>query len=159
MKHIKTYTKLFESSEDNQVKSYLKDIFIELEDTDIPVKIESTTGVLQSFLKYMKSPLLYTITIGTKSRRLSDVVKTFQLSDIYDSIQMAKSYMSEEGDVNKVFKGGYFLSDIKGGSPGKYGDVETYGLLYGFDLYQNGHVDKLFDKPLTYLELSFKRSN
>jgi hypothetical protein len=159
MKHIKTY-KVFESSENDEVKEYLKDIFLDIQDKDIPVKIESTTGILQSFLKYMKEPLLYKITIGTKNNRLFENTKTFKLEDVIDSIQMAESYMSEQGDINKVFPGnGYFISVIRGGLPkyelGKIGI--NYGLLYNYNLYKEGK-EELFDKQLTYLEIDFKRS-
>ncbi len=147
MKHIKTY-KLFESSSE-EVKNYIKDIFLDIQDEEIEFDIEGRWIRTRDFEELTG----YKVMIGDGSRRPGhhriNGVKTFKLKDVYDSIQMAKSYMSDEG---------FFLVELKGMSPDKYGDIETYGLLYGFDLYQNGHVDKLFDKPLVYLEIDFRKS-
>jgi len=149
MKHIKTY-KLFESSSE-EVKNYLKDIFLDVEDKEIEVDIDRRYIRTRDFEELTG----YKIIIGdADTRRVNGSIKIalgryFLLKDVYDSIQMAKSYMSDEG---------FFLGELRGGSINKYGEVETYGLLYGFDLYQNGHVDKLFDKPLVYLEIDFRKS-
>jgi hypothetical protein len=172
MKHIKTYGKftdvhyqLFESSkEDDEVKDYLKDIFLEAQDMGLPVKIESMTGLIQGIFKYMKEPLLYRITIGDKER--TPDAKPFYLKDVCESILMAKSYMSEEGEVNKVFKGkGYNLSKVKAKSASLLYVVLGSSQRYMFDgdnilnnilSYEKGEGE-LFDEPIVSLEIDFKR--
>jgi hypothetical protein len=155
MKHLKTYTlfervstKLFESSSE-EVKNYLKDIFLDVEDKGIEVDIRSNS----TFWKGRENLTGYRITIGDiNARRMNNSIKTFLLKDVYDNIQIAKSYMGDED---------FYLSEMRGGSPGEYNSpigssIDTYGLLYGFDLYEKGK-SKLFDKPLTYLEVNFER--
>jgi hypothetical protein len=170
MKHLKTYTlfervstKLFESSSE-EVKNYLKDIFLDVEDKGIEVDIRSNS----TFWKGRENLTGYRITIGDIfTRRMNNSIKTFLLKDVYNNIQIAKSYMGDED---------FYLSEMRGGSPhqtklvDEYGtsyrqhplgspigsSIETYGLLYGFDLYEKGK-SKLFDKPLTYLEINFER--
>ena len=151
MKYLKTY-KVFESSS-VKVKDYLGDIFLDIKDRGIEVDVD------RRYIRGSDYEELtgYKVIIGDKSiHRMNDSAKTFLMRDVYDSIQMAKSYIQGEG---------FFLSDIRGGSPDKYGGVENYGLLYGFNLYQNRHLDKsifkpkykLFDKPLVYLEIDFRK--
>ena len=157
MKHIKTY-KVFESSENDEVKIYLSDIFLDMQDAGIPVKIESTSGVIQSIFKYMKEPLLYKIMIGDKNR--TPDAKPFLLKDVCDSILMAKSYMSEEGDVNKVFKkNGYYLSKVKakGASLFYRSMYNDDNILNNILSYEKGESE-LFDEPLVYLEIDFKKA-
>lgn len=156
MKHLQSY-KVFESSENDEVENYLNDIFLDVQDINIPIKIETMTGFIQGIFKYMKEPLIYKITIGDKNR--TPDAKTFQLKDVCDSILMAKSYMSEEGEINKVFKGkGYYLSKVKA-----KGASVFYRPMYNDDnilnnilSYEKGEAE-LFDEPLVSLEIEFKR--
>ncbi len=143
MKYLSTY-KLFESSSE-ETKNYIKDIFLDAEDKEIEVYIEGRWIRTHDFEELTG----YKIIIGKKI--YSDYgrsAKTFLLKDIYDSIQMAKSYMSDEG---------FFLSELRCGSLNKWGEVETYGILYGFNLHEEGKCE-LFDKPIVYLEIDFRKS-
>jgi hypothetical protein len=143
MKHLKTY-KIFESSPEG-TKQYLKDIFLDIQDKGIEfVGISSSTS----------NGELHTCTVIIGDRKTSQFrarmepnTKTFLLADVYDSIQMAKSYMSDEG---------FFISEIRVQSPDKYGDFKVYSLLYSYNLYEEGK-GKLFEKPITYLELKFNK--
>ncbi len=157
MKHIKTY-QLFESSENDEIKNYLKDIFIEAQDMGLPVKIESMTGFIQGIFKYMKEPLLWRITIGDKER--SPDATPFKLADVYDSILMAKSYMSEEGEINKVFKTiGYHISKIKvkGASDLFHDKSNDDYILNNILSYEKGEGE-LYNKPIVSIQIDFKRN-
>lgn len=155
MKYLKTY-QLFESSENDEIKEYLKDIFLEAQDMGLPIKIESTTGILQSLLKYMKEPLLWRITIGDNDR--TPDATPFKLSDVYDSILMARSYMSEEGEINKVFKTtGYHISKIKvKGASDRFGEKDDY-ILNNILSYEKGEGE-LYNKPIVSIQIDFKRN-
>ena len=93
MKHLKTYTlfervsketKLFESSSE-EVKNYLKDIFLDVEDKGIEVDIRSNS----TFWKGRENLTGYRITIGDIfTRRMNNSIKTFLLKDVYDNIQI-----------------------------------------------------------------------
>jgi hypothetical protein len=151
MKHLKTYTlyervsketKLFESSSD-EVEEYLNNIFLDVEDKDIELEIEGryiSTLPVPGVLKTEKLDG-YKVMIGVKRND----AKRFQLADVYDNIQMAKSYMSDEG---------FFIRRIRGLSPDKYGELEVYELFVSCNLYDNGKGE-LFEKPLVYLEVLF----
>jgi len=143
MRYLKTY-KVFESSSD-EVKQYLTDIFLDIQDKGIEfVGISSTTT--------NEELDTCTVIIGDRKTarfraRMERNTKVFHLSDVYDSIQMAKSYMSDEG---------FSVNDVRIISPDKYGEFEVYDPLYSFSLYEKGKGE-LFKKPITYLELKFSK--
>jgi hypothetical protein len=71
---------------------------------------------------------------------------------------MAKSYMSEEGEVNKVFKGkGYHISKIKVKSASlRFSEKDDY-ILNNILSYEKGEGE-LYNKPIVSLEIDFKRN-
>lgn len=142
MKHIKTY-QLFESSSDD-IKQYLKDIFLDLQDKGIEFVVSYTT--------YWGELDIYKVIIGDRNTNRNLIysiepnTKLFYLSDIYDNIQMSKSYMTDEG---------FSLDDIRIQSPDEHGELEVYG-TYAFNLYEQGKGE-LCEQPITYLELKFNK--
>lgn len=155
MKHLKTY-KLFESSEKGEIESYLKDIFLEAQDMGLPIKIESMNGLIQGIFKYMKEPLLWRITIGDNDRKPD--ATPFKLADVYDSILMARSYMSEEGEINKVFKTtGYHISKIKVKGASLFSDLPDNYILNNILSYEKGEGE-LYNKPIVSIQIDFKRN-
>jgi len=140
---IQPDVKIFESEKSLNIKNCLNDIFLDVEDEGIEVNIED---------KYRRTPssdieelIGYKIIIGDV-RILGESHKTFLLKDVYDSIKMAKDYMSDEG---------FFISEMIGER--QQGHIETFNLLYNFNLYEQGR-SKLFDEPLTCLEIDFIKS-
>lgn len=155
MKHLKTY-KLFESSEKGEIESYLKDIFLEAQDMGLPIKIESMNGLIQGIFKYMKEALLWRITIGDNDRKPD--ATPFKLADVYDSILMARSYMSEEGEINKVFKTtGYHISKIKVKGASLFSDLPDNYILNNILSYEKGEGE-LYNKPIVSIQIDFKRN-
>ncbi len=149
MKYLIKY-KLFESSSE-EVKNYLYDIFLDIQDKEIEFDIDRRyirTTHHPTHPSSIEELTEYKIIIGKKIYSdLGRSAKTFLLKDVYDSIQMAKSYMSDEG---------FFLVELRCGSLNKWGEVENFGLLYSFNLYEEGKCE-LVDKPLTYLEIDFRK--
>lgn len=143
MRYLKTY-KIFESSSED-IKQYLKDIFLDLQDKGIEfVGVSSSTS--NGELDICK------VIIGDRKTskfraRMESNTKTFLLADVYDNIQMAKSYMSDEG---------FSLDNLRILSPDKYGEFEVYYPLYIFSLYEEGKGE-LLKAPITYLELDFSK--
>jgi hypothetical protein len=142
MKHIKTY-KVFESSSD-EVKQYLNDIFLDLQDKEIEFVVNYTT--------YWGELDIYKVIIGDKNTNRNLIysiepdTKLFYLSDIYDNIQMAKSYMTDEG---------FSLDNVRIQSPDEDGELRVYGLS-AFNEYGQGKGE-LGEQPITYLELKFSK--
>ena len=134
MKHIKTY-KIFESSENDEVKQYLEDIFLELEDEGFDVGI----------VRWER----FKVIISKFSTDGTSILERFKLKDVYDSIQMARSYMLDKG---------FFINELKGVLTNKYGQTEVVdSLLSSCNLYEEGKGE-LFDKPIHYLEFKFNKS-
>jgi len=139
MKHIKTY-KIFESSENDEVKQYLEDIFLELEDEGFDVDIEGRW--LRTFNTEQHTG--YEVKIEKS--------KTFLLEDVYEYILTCKSYLKEMGffitEINGVH---YYLSVTNDRQ-------ERYGLDYGIGLHESDPEKfKLFDKPLIKLEFKIRK--
>lgn len=98
MKHLKSY-KIFESSEiqSEEIKSYLSQIFLELEDDGYEIDIEcqhfrSTAIGTVYYRTYIENPNLnsFKIKIGGKSVK----------EDILPAIETSINYMSDEGFSN-----------------------------------------------------------
>jgi hypothetical protein len=142
MKHLKSY-KLFESSSED-IKQYLKDIFLELQDKGIEFVVSYTT--------YWGELDIYKVIIGDRNTNRNLIysiepdTKLFYLSDIYDNIQMSKSYMTDEG---------FSLDNVRIQSPDEDGELRVYGLS-AFNEYGQGK-GKLCEQPITYLELKFSK--
>jgi hypothetical protein len=148
MKHLKTYVKftdvhykLFENSVSEEIKDYLKEIFLELEDDGFDIDIEG---------RWMRTEEFEELTgFVVKIRKIGFPIKTFLLEDAYVYILTCKSYLEENG---------FFITDIRGAVLDKYNKPETYGLDYGIGLHEsNPEKYKLFNKSLTYLEFSIRK--
>ena len=104
MKHIKTY-KLFESSSED-IKQYLSDIFLELEDEGYDVSIKDSTSNFHSSAAMGRE---YRVIISSAysglpgNHPIPDNItyknsgKSFKLSDIFDLILTTDSYMNDNG--------------------------------------------------------------
>ncbi len=175
MKHLKAYRELrdlssgtssniFESNSINEseIIDYLNDIFIDLNDMNIDVKIKP---------KYTSHREIYTepgkvggtrevavlsgfdITISTVdlSFRYSNYrdKNTFNLIDVYDMLLMCESYLKSIG---------FYIYSKDGGSP-MFSKIDHYQLDYGMNLHKSD-PDKypLFDHDLVYLKIDVRKS-
>lgn len=142
MKYLRTYTNLFESGPfvkiDTEIKDYLHDIFLELEDEGFDVDIS----------RYLTFNIEEHPGFSIRMNRS----KTFLLEDVYEYILTCKSYLKEIG---------FFITEINGtvpanGSNGPW--QERYGLDYGSGLHESDPEKfKLFDKPLIRLEFKIRK--
>lgn len=139
MKHLKTY-KIFESGPfvkiDTEIKDYLKDIFLDLEDEGFDVDIEGR--YLRTYNTEEHTGYVVKIKRG----------KTFLLTDVYEYILTCKSYLKEMG---------FFITEVNGNIPPNYRQ-ERYGLDYSIGLYESDPQKfKLFDKPLIKLDFLIRK--
>jgi hypothetical protein len=142
MKHLKKY-KLFESNE-SEIRDYLNDIFLELEDAGFIVR----KGGLWIRTSNSEEHTGYEVEIEKIFTGFP--IKTFLLKDVYECILTCKSYLKENG---------FFITDIKVVALGKYNTPETYGLDYNISLHElNPEKYKLFDKSLTCLEFKIRKN-
>lgn len=89
MRYLKSY-KIFESSDESE--QWLKDIFLELEDEGYNINIKNSKGNFHSSAAMCST---YDVTISRE--------KSFKLSDIFEIILTAESYMKDDGwYVNRV---------------------------------------------------------
>jgi hypothetical protein len=144
MKYLKTY-QLFESSENDEVEQYLKDIFLELEDEGFDVDIEGRSDEPSDYERWLR-------TYDTEEHTGYEVKikrnKTFLLEDVYELILTCKSYLKETG---------FFITEIAGNIP-RNDRQERYGLDYGIGLHESDPEKfKLFDKPLIRLEFKIRK--
>lgn len=145
MKYIKKY-KLFEYKDiEIEIREYLNDIFLELEDDGFKVEVDSrwirTSDVEEHTGYEVKIEKIFT----------GFPIKTFLLKDIYEYyILVCKSYLKENG---------FFITDIKVSTLSEYNKPETYRLDYGISLHEsNPEKYKLFDKPLINLEFKIRKN-
>jgi len=93
MKHLKNY-KLFESSVE-EIKEYLFDIFLELEDKGYDVSIKETISSNPlSAPRFRPTPQIKTLQLHINS---VNARKTFKLVVIFDLILTSDSYMNDNG--------------------------------------------------------------
>jgi hypothetical protein len=143
MKYIKTY-KLFESNE-IEIREYLNDIFLELEDDGFKVEVDSRwirTSDVEEHTGYE---------VSIKKIFTEFPIKTFLLEDIYQYyILTCKSYLKENG---------FFITDVEVSALGKYNKPEKYVLDYSISLHEsNPEKYNLFDKPLINLEFKIRKN-
>lgn len=137
MKHIKAY-KLFESTEVDNLKEDIKDIFLELEDIGFTVNLSNR-------------PLLrgLDLEIMNKSGALR---KEFSLKEILDSIITLTSYLNDTD---------YYIQDVTAKGISDMGrELEKYigfilNLDPNIDVQENN--DKRFNTSLTYVELKIRK--
>lgn len=144
MKHLKLY-KIFESKDiEIEIREYLNDIFLELEDDGFEVEVDSRwirTSDIEEHTGYeVKIKKIFT----------GFPINTFLLKNIYEYILTCKSYLKENG---------FFITDIKVSALDKYNEPETYSLDYGIGLHEsNPEKYKLFNKPLINLEFKIRKN-
>ena len=149
MKHIKTYTlfervsketKIFESTEVDNLKEDIKDIFLELEDIGFTVNLSNSTTLF---------PFGLDLEIMNKSGALR---KEFSLKEILDSIITLTSYLNDTD---------YYIQDVTAKGISDMGrELEKY-IGFILDLDPNIDVqennDKRFNTSLTYVELKIRK--
>ena len=139
MKHIKTY-KIFESTEVDNLKEDIKDIFLELEDIGFTVNLSNSTT---------RFPFGLDLEIMNKSGALR---KEFSLKEILDSIITLTSYLNDTD---------YYIQDVTAKGISDMGrELEKY-IGFILDLDPNIDVqennDKRFNTSLTYVELKIRK--
>lgn len=149
MKHIKAYTlfervsketKIFESTEVDNLKEDIKDIFLELEDIGFTVNLSNSTT---------RFPFGLDLEIMNKSGALR---KEFSLKEILDSIITLTSYLNDTD---------YYIQDVTAKGISDMGrELEKY-IGFILDLDPNIDVqennDKRFNTSLTYVELKIRK--
>lgn len=140
MKHIKTY-KIFESTEVDNLKEDIKDIFLELEDIGFTVNLSNSTT---------RFPFGLDLEIMNKSGALR---KEFSLKEILDSIITLTSYLNDTDY--------YYIQDVTAKGISDMGrELEKY-IGFILDLDPNIDVqennDKRFNTSLTYVELKIRK--
>ena len=149
MKHIKAYTlfervsketKIFESTEVDNLKEDIKDIFLELEDIGFTVNLSNSTT---------RFPFGLDLEIMNKSGALR---KEFSLKEILDSIITLTSYLNDTD---------YYIQDVTAKGISDTGrELEKY-IGFILDLDPNIDVqennDKRFNTSLTYVELKIRK--
>lgn len=150
MKHIKAYTlfervsketKIFESTEVDNLKEDIKDIFLELEDIGFTVNLSNSTT---------RFPFGLDLEIMNKSGALR---KEFSLKEILDSIITLTSYLNDTDY--------YYIQDVTAKGISDTGrELEKY-IGFILDLDPNIDVqennDKRFNTSLTYVELKIRK--
>lgn len=150
MKHIKAYTlfervsketKIFESTEVDNLKEDIKDIFLELEDIGFTVNLSNSTT---------RFPFGLDLEIMNKSGALR---KEFSLKEILDSIITLTSYLNDTDY--------YYIQDVTAKGISDMGrELEKY-IGFILDLDPNIDVqennDKRFNTSLTYVELKIRK--
>jgi hypothetical protein len=137
MKYLNTY-KLFESYDESE--QWLKEIFLELEDEGYNISIKNSKANFHSSIAMCRT---YNVTIDvykSKSGR-----KSFKLSDIFEYILTAESYMEDDG---------WYVNELR---------FRSLRPIKWFSLNEND-VEKLKDVEnlkkevldITYLEIEFK---
>lgn len=139
MKHIKNY-KIFESTEVDNLKEDIKDIFLELEDIGFTVNLSNSTT---------RFPFGLDLEIMNKSGALR---KEFSLKEILDSIITLTSYLNDTD---------YYIQDVTAKGISDMGrELEKY-IGFILDLDPNIDVqennDKRFNTSLTYVELKIRK--
>ena len=139
MRHIKTY-KIFESTEVDNLKEDIKDIFLELEDIGFTVNLSNSTT---------RFPFGLDLEIMNKSGALR---KEFSLKEILDSIITLTSYLNDTD---------YYIQDVTAKGISDMGrELEKY-IGFILDLDPNIDVqennDKRFNTSLTYVELKIRK--
>ncbi len=160
MKHLK----LFENFSDiNNIKSYLKDIFLELEDDGFTVEIEiisqATSGavILTPPGHYFRIDIHktdYTVALSPKE---SDI---FILKDIWPTLQTVNTYMTEEGYKLNLLSGVVPNKSHRRGYPTHYSNFDFMDISID-------DIDKLpfliqskiafINDPLFSLRIEFKK--
>lgn len=139
MRHLKTY-KIFESTEVDNLKEDIKDIFLELEDIGFTVNLSNSTT---------RFPFGLDLEIMNKSGALR---KEFSLKEILDSIITLTSYLNDTD---------YYIQDVTAKGISDMGrELEKY-IGFILDLDPNIDVqennDKRFNTSLTYVELKIRK--
>ena len=158
MKHIKTYTKLFEStSEDTEIQEVIKELFFELQDDGFDVKVEpnyssASRDKVFSYNVMIKKQWADEENMLTQYE-LENYGPQFKLRDVLDSIVMCSGYLKEHG---------YQIWDVDGLALNKMGRYEVKDVAYISNLdprinFQERGPEPLFDIEMVRLRLIIRK--
>jgi len=152
MKHLK----LFENFSDiNNIKSYLKDIFLELEDDGFTVEIEIISQATSGAVILIPPGHYFRIDIHKTDYPVSWSPKEsdrFILKDIWPTLQTANTYMTEEGYKLILLSG--VVPDKRGGRSDHRGYPTHYMNVSPVDIKPD---NSFFDDELFSLRIEFKK--
>ncbi len=153
------YLKLFENFDDINIKSYLKDIFLELQDEGFVINI--SLNQISQTSHYFRIDIHKTDYPVSWSPKESDI---FTLKDIWSTLQTANTYMTEEGYKLNLLSG--VVPDKSGGRSDHRGYPTHYSNFDFMDI-SIGDIDKLpfliqskiafINDPLFSLRIEFKK--
>ena len=143
MKHIKTFeTKIFESTEVDNLKEDIKDIFLELEDIGFTVETS-----------FSLNPTRFPFGIDIEIMKYNGALrKDFLLKEILDSIITLNSYLSDTD---------YYIEDAWAKGRSDMGRELVQYVRFILDLDPSIDVqennDKRFNTSLTWIELKIRK--
>jgi len=156
MKHIKTYTSLFES-EDFNIEEMIKELFLELEDEGFVVKVEPnySSASRDKVFSYNVMIKKYWSDEGNMLTQyeLENYGPTFILRDVLDSIVMCSGYLKDNG---------WQIWDVDGLGLNKMGRYEVKDVAYIGNLdtkinFQERGPEPLFDVEMVRLRLIIRK--
>ena len=156
MKHIKTYTKLFES-EDFDVEENIKELFLELEDEGFDIKVETnySSASRDKVFSYNVMIKKYWSDEGDMLTQyeLENYGPTFILREVLDSITMCSGYLKDNG---------WHIWDVDGLALNKMGRYEVKDVAYIANLdprinFQERGPEPLFDVEMVRLKLIIRK--
>ena len=127
MKHIKTYTKLFESeSEDSEIQEVIKELFLELQDEGFDVTVEpnyssASRDKVFSYNVMIKKQWGEDVEHLLTEYERGNYGPQFVLRDVLDSIVMCSGYLKEHG---------YQIWDVDGLVLNKSGNYVAKDMAY-----------------------------
>lgn len=153
------YLKLFENFDDINIKSYLKDIFLELQDEGFVINI--SLNQISQTSHYFRIDIHKTDYPVSWSPKESDI---FTLKDIWSTLQTANTYMTEEGYKLNLLSG--VVPDKSGGRSDHRGYPTHYSNFDFMDI-SIEDIDKLpfliqskiafINDPLFSIRIEFKK--
>ena len=156
MKHIKTYTKLFESA-DFDIEEIIKELFFELQDEGFDVTVE-TNYSSASRDKVFSYNVMIKKQWADEENSLTEYERgnygpKFVLRDVLDSIVMCSGYLKEHG---------YQIWDVDGLGLNKIGKYEVKDVAYIGNLdprinFQERGPEPLFDVEMVRLRLIIRK--
>ena len=159
MKHIKTYTKLFESdSEDSEIQEVIKELFLELGDEGFDVTVEpnyssASRDKVFSYNVMIKKQWGEDVEHLLTEYERGNYGPQFVLRDVLDSIVMCSGYLKEHG---------YQIWDVDGLVLNKSGNYVAKDMAYIANLdprinFQERGPEPLFDIEMVRLRLIIRK--
>jgi uncharacterized protein (UPF0335 family) len=161
MKHIKTYTKLFES-DDTDIEEMIKELLFELQDDGFDVTVETNYSSAYKLGTSKDKVFSYYVIIkkqwADEENSLTEYEREnygpkFVLRDVLDSIVMCSGYLKEHG---------YQIWDVDGLGLNKIGKYEVKNVAYISNLdprinFQERGPEPLFDVEMVRLRLIIRK--